>query len=280
MTIAEVVQRVSDSSVLSDFMVASMEMHMIGAMYAPTDRLTLMTMVPLRNYWMDHVNRMGNRFRTESRGVGDTRFGALYRLFEWERHSVHMNLGMRFPTGSIDQTDTTPTGQGTVLPYPMQLGSGTFDLIPGMTYLGQSEDWSWGGQGIVTSHLGRNNQDYRLGDRLDLTGWLARKWTKGLSTSLRLTGSLWDNVQGSDSRQNPGMVPTADSRLRSGDRIDLSYGLNLMLPDGGLKGLEGRTPTGYRTVYASVPASRWTPVGSRLVSHGGVAVAWFLRIRP
>lgn len=47
-------QRVSDSTVLSDFITAlihmSMEMHMIDAMYAPTDRLTLMTMVPLRNY--------------------------------------------------------------------------------------------------------------------------------------------------------------------------------------------------------------------------------------
>ena len=75
-------------------------------------------------------------------------------------------------------------------------------------------------------------------DRWDLTGGLARKCTKVFSTSLRLTGSLWGNIHGLDCLLNPGMVPTADSRFSSGDRIDLCYGRNLMLPDGGLKGLE------------------------------------------
>ena len=76
-------------------------------------------------------------------------------------------------------------------------------------------------------------------DRWDLTGGLARKCTKVFSTSLRLTGSLWGNIHGSDCLLNPGMVPTADSRFSSGDRIDLCYGRNFMLPDGGLKGLVG-----------------------------------------
>jgi len=29
------------------------------------------------------------------------------------------------------------------LEYPMQLGSGTFALRPGLTYLGQTERWAW-----------------------------------------------------------------------------------------------------------------------------------------
>ena len=32
------------------------------------------------------------------------------------------------------------------LPYAMQLGTGTFDLLPGLTYSGHKDAWSWGGQ--------------------------------------------------------------------------------------------------------------------------------------
>ena len=66
----------------------------------------------------------------------------------------------------------------------MQLGSGTYDLLPGLTYLGQSDEWSWGVQTIETLRLGRNDEGYTLGDNLMATGWVARKWTGVFSTSL------------------------------------------------------------------------------------------------
>jgi len=36
------------------------------------------------------------------------------------------------------------------LPYPMQIGSGTFDLYPGLTYTGQRDQAGWGGQVLAT----------------------------------------------------------------------------------------------------------------------------------
>jgi hypothetical protein len=59
----------------------------------------------------------------------------------------------------------------------MQLGSGTWDLLPGLTYAGFARDWSWGAQTLATLRLGENRHDYKLGNRLMLTGWVARRWT-------------------------------------------------------------------------------------------------------
>ena len=61
--------------VLERFMVAPtrmrMQMHMAEVMYAPTDNLTLMVMLPYHVRSMKHVTRSGETFSTASRGIGD-----------------------------------------------------------------------------------------------------------------------------------------------------------------------------------------------------------------
>ncbi len=141
-----------------------------------------------------------------------------------------------FPTGSINEKDDTPAGNDQILPYPMQIGSGTFDLLPGITYLGQSDKGSWGAQGLTTLRLGKNDNGYRLGNQYQLSGWIARNWTDWLSTSLRLTGATWGDIDGADDRLNPMMIPTADPELRSGTQINLGFGVNLYAPKGNLQG--------------------------------------------
>jgi hypothetical protein len=126
--------RVSDGNVLRQFPVTPTEMdtqmHMFGAMYAPIDQVTLMAMLPLIQKDMDHITRSAREFSTDTFGVGDFKFSAMLRLWENETHHFHLNAGMSFPTGSTSETDDTPMGNVRV-PYPMQLGSGTYDLLPG-----------------------------------------------------------------------------------------------------------------------------------------------------
>ena len=132
-----------------------MNMHMIGVMYAPTDKLTLMAMLPVVDTYMVHATRSGGAFRTESRGVGDVSVNALYKLGDFGAQRTHLNLGVRLPSGSIEKQDVTPVSAPaeTRLPYPMQLGSGTFDITPGLTYLTQAENWSGGAQVRATIAL-------------------------------------------------------------------------------------------------------------------------------
>jgi hypothetical protein len=227
-----------------------MQMHMPMLMYAPSNDLTLMAMLPYIVKSMDHVMRDGVRFRERSEGIGDLEVHALYtvRAVQRYRHRFILNGGVGFPTGSIDEKDFGPdrsTGR-TRLEYPMQLGSGTFDLLPGVTYLGLAEDWAWGAEFIPTVRLGRNDNEYRLGNRYRLTSWLHRKVTEWLSFSGTVDAQRWENITGADPTLRPTEEPTKDPKRQAGKRVDLSLGLNLYAPKGWLKGhrlaLEGGVP--------------------------------------
>ncbi len=65
--------RVGVGDVLAEFMVAplrmTMEMHMPMLMYAPSDDLTFMAMLPYVRKKMSHITRAGVRFTTKSEGV-------------------------------------------------------------------------------------------------------------------------------------------------------------------------------------------------------------------
>lgn len=228
--------RVSNQKVLEDFMVTptdmQTQMHMFGVMYAPTDYITLMGMIPYVKKEMNHLTRMGTRFKTETEGLGDIKFTGLIKIFDKYSQRVHLNAGLSFPTGSIDKKDTTPAGPNQQLPYPMQLGSGTWDLLPGITYLGQYRTLSWGSQISGVIRLGENDRDYTLGDKFDATAWGAWNWFDWVSTSYRLDWSSWGNIDGADPALNPAVIPTADPNLRGGDRLDMLFGMNFYVPEG------------------------------------------------
>jgi hypothetical protein len=205
-----------------------MSMHMVGLMVAPTDKLTIMGMLPVVDASMDHVTRPGSMFTTSAAGVGDIKISGLARLLNSRRTSAHFNLGLSIPTGATDKTDVTPASApaAAILPYPMQLGSGTWDVMPGLTFLGQADRWSWGAQGLATIRLGENDRDYRLGHRGFGTGWVAGRLNDWVSVSGRVQSTVWGNVHGADPELNPMIVPTADPSLRGGKRVELGVGLN------------------------------------------------------
>lgn len=230
----------STSEVLKEFMVAptdmDMHMHMLGIMYAPTQTLTLMAMVPYLQLSMDHVARTGVKFRTRSEGIGDIRLSGIRTVYMKGSHHAHLILGASLPTGSINEKDDTPAGKDQRLPYPMQLGSGTFDASPGVIYLGQKGDWFWGGRALAVFRIGRNSNGYSFGDKGSLTAWGARRWIDWLSTSVRLDGQIWGDIKGRDKKLNPTMVPTANPDLRDGKRLDLLFGINVYIEKGILRG--------------------------------------------
>ena len=234
--------RQSSGDVLQNFPVTptemNMAMHMFEVMYVPSRDLTLMAMFPYLRLSMDHLTRSGVQFTTESQGLADISFSGLYTVYgdaEKGGHRLLVIPGVSFPTGSIDQKDDTPAGHQR-LPYPMQLGSGTFDLLPGFAYLGESENWAWLTEVKGTVRLGKNSRDYSLGDRLHLNASLSRRLTRVTRLSARMEGFIWENIDGADPELNPAMVPTADPNRRGGKRVDFVLGLNLYGPEGRFKG--------------------------------------------
>lgn len=209
-----------------------MWMQMAGIMYAPSNRLTLMAMFPILSTTMDHVTRTGGKFSTGSSGMGDMSLQGMLILRKFHRQQVHLNMGVSLPTGSITERDVTPASapDRSRLPYPMQLGSGTVDILPGLTYLAQSDHWSGGAQIRATLRTGTNDAHYRLGNRLMFTGWVARKLNDWWSTSFRFTSDNRGNIHGADpsfaGAVAINMVPTVFPNLRGGNLLMISGGVN------------------------------------------------------
>jgi hypothetical protein len=121
-------------------------------------------------------------------GVGDTGMYALFKLFEQPGQHVHLALGVSAPSGDvrIRKRRTQGSNPDFFLDYGMQLGSGTWDFKPSLTYTGHRDEWSWGGQLGGTKRLEAQNQSgYALGDIFQSTAWGGYNLTHWLTASVR-----------------------------------------------------------------------------------------------
>ncbi len=241
-----------------------MIMHMVGFMYGLNDTVTLTAMIPYTHLNMNHRVRpsagmmppprgvRGEKFTTRSEGLGDIRFGSLWRLWAVEApslgaHRFHMNLAISVPTGSIEPVDHTALSKfaNTRLPYPMHLGSGTLDWYPGMTYGGEKGLAAWGAQIIGTLRTGKNSNGFSKGDAYMANFHGSYEVIKTLlSGSVRLSWNHWEPYDGADpditrtAPFGPPLVQTAYPEFLGGQRLDVLGGINVLLPE--IMGLETR----------------------------------------
>jgi Protein of unknown function (DUF3570) len=200
----------------------SMSMHMLDLMYAPTDWLTLMLMPQFMDMDMDmlwtseRTNPMDeghghssiemaphDTHNTETGGVGDTGMYAMVKLFDHPNHHLHGTLGLSAPTGDTAVTykiheDLNSTDMdGGLTHYGMQLGSGTWDFKPSLTYTGKSDAFSWGAQAGGTMRMeNRNSSGYALGNILEGSVWGGYDITNWLTGTVRMAYSWQDRIKG------------------------------------------------------------------------------------
>ena len=163
-----------------------MYMTMVGGAYSFTDNFALMAMTSFK------FNRMQMEFNgalqgltgesgftMESRGFGDIKLLGKYRMYSDDhlapKDQVSALFGVSVPTGNIDKkfrNNPVPGQNGTILPFKMQLGSGTFDPIFGVAYQGSQDPFWYGATALYTARVYDNNRGYQQGDefRLDLYG--------------------------------------------------------------------------------------------------------------
>lgn len=230
----------------------SMDMHMFGFMYAPSDELTFMGMVNFVENSMTMLHKPdqmdmgggidmggdmdmhnhGGKMSHSSSGIGDISIGGLYKFYDEKNQRVHLNLSVVLPSAGVEESE-----HGMLLPYGMQLGSGTWDLKPGITWLGQSGLFSYGAQFMATIRLEDENEaGYALGDRLDTTAWLARELMDGLSASVRLSYTKSDPIEGHFQNAHNHNSPTFLQTNYGGEFLEGGIGLNWQFKKGALKG--------------------------------------------
>jgi nitrous oxide reductase accessory protein NosL len=230
----------------------TMDMHMFMLMYGITDRLTVMAMANYQVNSMGMLMDMGpgkmitreDPMRTS--GIGDTEVRGIYKINNY----LNGSLGLSLPTGDIKQT-IVMMHKTYRAPYDMQLGSGTYDLKPALTYNALSDDakWNWGAQAMYTYHIGKNENNYSLGDSLKVTGWLQR--ALGPVTSwVRFAFNDTGRIKGQDSEIDKlihpltGMgapTPDADPNNYGGQRVDGLIGVSYQKGSFSI-GVEGGVP--------------------------------------
>lgn len=118
----------------------------------------------------------------------------------------------------------------------MQTGSGTFSILPGLTYLGQALPWGWAADFNSTVRFGRNDVGYRLGNRYQSSVSIARELAGWVSVSVGAHGELWTNIHGSDPQLDPTDEPTKDATLQDGKRLSALVGITFHPQRGILEG--------------------------------------------
>lgn len=221
----------------------TMKTHMLGAMYAPSDKVTLMAMTSYKKNDMDLVIiGNGTNFSTASSGIGDSKIGALISLVDKNNHKVHANLGLSIPTGSVNERDDIPVLNNALLAYPMQTGSGTWDPSMGLTYSSYKGLVGWGAQTMFTFPIGDNDKGYTVGEKAEATVWGSIQAADYVSFSTRLKYTQTGDIQGFADEllaetviNNGGSVVFANfapifSTENSGRKqLDLSFGSNVIL---------------------------------------------------
>ncbi|NOU23614.1 MAG: DUF3570 domain-containing protein [Methyloglobulus sp.] len=187
----------------------SMSMHMLDLMVAPTDWLTLMLMpqfvdMDMALYQPSSTIDLGSQGHShgtahghETGGIGDTGMYALVKLFDTPSHHTHASFGFSAPTGDVG-VKLNSLGKNTgFIHYGMQLGSGTWDFKPSLTYTGKAEDWSWGAQVGGTKRMENSNSSgYALGDLFETSIWGGYDLTHWLSATVRAAYNWQGSIKG------------------------------------------------------------------------------------
>ncbi|SJM92581.1 DUF3570 domain-containing protein [Crenothrix polyspora] len=233
----------------------TMHMHMLDLMFAPSDWLTLMLMPQFVDMNMstrelngapEDPNAHSHSGGHNTGGVGDTGLYAISNLFNKQGHQINLSLGISAPTGDvgIKLRDTHGLG-GLFIHYGMQLGSGTWDFKPALTYTGALNNWSWGAQASGTKRLeSKNASGFAFGDIFQATAWSGYNLTPWLSASVRGVYTVQGKVKGEfnnahfgDSAEERPWGGSQDYTGNYGGRFwDVGFGLSAVVPNGDLQG--------------------------------------------
>ncbi|MGD8568015.1 MAG: transporter [Gammaproteobacteria bacterium] len=198
----------------------TMNMHMLMAMYGFSHQWSGMVMLNYLDNEMDMVNGMGMKTSMDTSGIGDTLVGAMYKI----DNAWTAALSLSIPTGATDEM-VTMMGNDRPAPYGMQLGSGTYDLIPSITYKASQGPWTYGGQAEYTLRTGENDEEYTLGDKLEISAWGKFALNKIVALGGRLNYLNANEIDGINPKiMKPGgnfMAPTDDPANYGGTRLDL-----------------------------------------------------------
>jgi hypothetical protein len=171
--------------------------------------------------------------------LGDTQVAALATLADSPALVAHAGLGLSIPTGRSD----IKSADGSFVHYGMQLGSGTWDLIPSLTVRGYAPGFGWGAQASYTARTGAANASgFKFGDLVTATAWLSKPVSDKVTLSARLAWTDEGAIKGHYNGRHSHSAPPDRQANYGGQRLDAGIGFNAKLPEGLRLGVEALLP--------------------------------------
>ena len=226
-----------------------MDMIMLGAMYAPTNFITLMTMatfnfksMDLKTYQPMMERDVVGDFTTKSSDLSRFNFSALFKIYDKDGSKFHAQLGFERNMGKSDLKGQVLMPMGSfgslVLPYGMQSSDKSSSILSALTYTKTYDEWKLGGQ--IKSKINAESYEWNFGDSNELNLWVQRDLNKISAWSLRLKHQDIESIEGLN-KNIKAPVQTANPLNYGGQTLNLGIGINIMLPKGSI-GLEAYKP--------------------------------------
>lgn len=156
---------------LYEFGDTTLKMQLMSLQYKVSDQWTVMMLATHFDNFV--VTKMfGQSFEDDSRGLGDTVVSGVNTRFLSPSVLLISDMGLSLPTGSIDEKNPNRM-DGANYPYNMQMGSGTYDIVLGVTPLYIQPKYQVGGRlSTILRTTGYNQNGYRLGNQYKADAWL------------------------------------------------------------------------------------------------------------
>ena len=215
----------------------SQEVHALRLAYDVNESMTIRAQVPLVMQSTDHISIIPgyDAFNISSEGLGDIALVADSTISQSLNSIWKAGLGVSVPTGSIDEEGDTPRAPGNQqLPYTMQLGSGTWDFPTFISFRKYEARWDWGLDASFALRTGKNDHDYRLGNKASVGGWLMWNGFSAVKPGIRLDYRWRDDIHGEDASLRvpiPGFpypAPVTNPNAFGGEQLDLTGFLRVL----------------------------------------------------
>ena len=225
----------------------NMDMHMFSTMYTVNEKISVIAMLTKKEKKMEMImltgGMIGNTHTVNARGIGDLSIAGLFKL----SNKSNFKLALSIPSSEFNEKDLNMSGVLKTLPYPMQLGSGTYDLTLGYSFQEILDNWSYGIQLNALTRFDYNSEGWKYGDRREASAWVAKPISKSFSISFGLDIEHQDNIGGRSANRN-NIIPTWSEYNQSHLRVSSNIGVNYKLPQSKSRiGIQCGTPI-YRDV--------------------------------
>jgi hypothetical protein len=172
-------------------------------------------------------------FFNETSGISDVTADALWEFYREGPYRAHLQGGVVIPTGSFDERGDFGFDVDAILPYEMQIGSGSFAVTPGITGQVQNDVGSVGMQVRGIFYLGENDRGWRPGTAIDARLWTQYAFNSVVSASAGIRAAHRAAIQGADPDLETFRDPGDLALSFANERVDLPLGLNVRLPGTG-----------------------------------------------